>query len=66
MTVRNMDSQTVTSSGTLAEYVVHPATWLHKLSDTTDWGIGALIEPMSIALSALRRANLQLGQVRIG
>ncbi|PWN39811.1 GroES-like protein [Ceraceosorus guamensis] len=47
--------------GTLAEYVAHPASWLHKLSPETDFREGALIEPMSIALASVRRADLKLG-----
>lgn len=48
--------------GTLTRYHVHPAAWLHKLPDEMSFTQGALLEPLSVILAALRQAKLQLGQ----
>ncbi|QIX02293.1 hypothetical protein AMS68_007810 [Peltaster fructicola] len=47
--------------GTLRRYHVHPAAWLHKLPDGMSLEEGALLEPLSVALAGIDRANLRLG-----
>ncbi|KAI0478054.1 alcohol dehydrogenase [Xylaria cf. heliscus] len=41
--------------GTLQERVNHPASWVHKISPTLDDETGALLEPLSVAVQAVRR-----------
>jgi len=48
-------------SGLLRRYVIHPAIWCHKLPDSMSFEDGALLEPLSVALAAVNRANLKLG-----
>lgn len=40
-------------SGALAEFFVVKPSWLHKLPDSVSWTNGALVEPFSVAYSAL-------------
>ncbi|KAM0248866.1 hypothetical protein ACHAQJ_009265 [Trichoderma viride] len=44
--------------GTLQDKVNHPARWVHKLPEGVSSDLGALIEPLSVALHAYRRAAL--------
>lgn len=48
-------------NGTLRRYHVHPAAWLHKLSESTTFEEGALLEPLSVALAGIDRSGLRLG-----
>ncbi|KAJ1367736.1 hypothetical protein KIN20_028714 [Parelaphostrongylus tenuis] len=48
--------------GSLARYVVLDADFCHKLPDNVSYEEGALMEPLSVAVHACRRANLQMGQ----
>ena len=48
-------------SGTLIRYHAHPAAWLHPLPDNISFEEGALLEPLSVALAAVTRAELSLG-----
>ncbi|KZV67758.1 GroES-like protein [Peniophora sp. CONT] len=48
--------------GLLRRYITHPAVWCHKLPDTMSYEDGALLEPLSVALAAVERADLRLGQ----
>ncbi|KAI0530109.1 alcohol dehydrogenase [Xylaria digitata] len=41
--------------GTLQECINHPASWVHKLPPTLDYETGALLEPLSVAVQAVRR-----------
>lgn len=41
--------------GTLQERVNHPARWCHVLPDTVSLAEGALLEPLSVAIHAVRR-----------
>lgn len=41
--------------GTLQERLNHPARWVHKLPDDLDYDIGALLEPLAVAIHAVRR-----------
>lgn len=46
--------------GLLRRYVNHPAVWCHKI-DGMSFEQGALLEPLSVALAGMQRANVQLG-----
>ncbi|ETN70921.1 hypothetical protein NECAME_04772, partial [Necator americanus] len=48
--------------GSLARYVVHDADFCYKLPDNVTFEEGALLEPLSVAVHACRRAHLQMGQ----
>lgn len=48
-------------AGTLTRYHAHPAAWLHRLPDNITFEEGALLEPLSVALAAVTRAELSLG-----
>uniref|UniRef100_A0A158P7Z0 Sorbitol dehydrogenase n=1 Tax=Angiostrongylus cantonensis TaxID=6313 RepID=A0A158P7Z0_ANGCA len=48
--------------GSLARYVVLDADLCYKLPDNVSYEEGALMEPLSVAVHACRRANLQMGQ----
>lgn len=47
--------------GLLRRYVTHPAVWCHKLPDTMTFEDGALLEPLSVALAAVERSGIKLG-----
>lgn len=47
--------------GTFARYHVHPEDWLHVLPDHLSYEEGSLLEPLSVALTAIDRSNLRLG-----
>jgi L-iditol 2-dehydrogenase len=47
--------------GLLRRYVTHPAVWCHKLPDNMSFEDGALLEPLSVALAAVDRAGIKLG-----
>ncbi|KAI1343224.1 sorbitol dehydrogenase [Xylariaceae sp. FL0016] len=49
------------SQGTLQQRVNHPAKWCHKLPAGMSLELGAIVEPMSVAMHARKRANLQPG-----
>ncbi|KAL1957484.1 hypothetical protein VTO42DRAFT_5947 [Malbranchea cinnamomea] len=46
--------------GLLRRYVNHPAVWCHKIGDMS-YEDGALLEPLSVALAAIERSGLRLG-----
>ena len=46
--------------GLLRRYVNHPAVWCHKIGDMS-YEDGALLEPLSVALAGMQRANITLG-----
>ena len=48
--------------GTLQEKINHPAKWCHKLPADMPMELGALLEPMGVALHAFRRSNMEKGQ----
>ncbi|KAI7970170.1 hypothetical protein EIK77_008397 [Talaromyces pinophilus] len=48
--------------GTLQEYYNHPAAFVHHLPESLSFVEGALIEPLSVALQAVRRSKLIAGQ----
>lgn len=47
--------------GTLRRYHVHPQEWLHLLPDELSFEEGSLLEPLSVALAAIDRSGLRLG-----
>lgn len=47
--------------GTLTRWHLHPAEWLHRLPDNVSFEEGALCEPLAVALAAIERADLRLG-----
>ncbi|KAK3943917.1 chaperonin 10-like protein [Diplogelasinospora grovesii] len=49
------------AQGTLQEQITHPAKWCHKLPADVSLDLGAIIEPLSVALHASDRANLPEG-----
>jgi len=46
--------------GLLRRYVNHPAVWCHKIGDMS-YEDGSLLEPLSVALAGVQRANITLG-----
>ncbi|KAK2813850.1 hypothetical protein FQN50_000251 [Emmonsiellopsis sp. PD_5] len=46
--------------GLLRRYVNHPAVWCHKIGSMS-YEDGALLEPLSVALAAVERSGLRLG-----
>ncbi|KAK3311509.1 chaperonin 10-like protein [Chaetomium strumarium] len=49
------------AQGTLQEHITHPAKWCHKLPSEVSLELGALAEPLSVALHASDRARLKPG-----
>jgi L-iditol 2-dehydrogenase len=49
----------------LRRYITHPAVWCHKLPASLSYEDGALLEPLSVALAAVERANLRLGDAAL-
>ncbi|KAJ0421448.1 chaperonin 10-like protein [Aspergillus carlsbadensis] len=47
--------------GTLQEYVNHPAKWCHKLPASLSFDDGALLEPLSVCIHAVRKARMAKG-----
>ncbi|KIW08769.1 L-arabinitol 4-dehydrogenase [Verruconis gallopava] len=48
-------------NGLLRRYVNHPAVWCHKLPDNLTYEDGAMLEPLSVALAGIKRADVRLG-----
>ena len=46
--------------GCLRRYITHPAVWCHKIGDMS-YENGALLEPLSVALAAMERSGVKLG-----
>ncbi|KAL2147395.1 hypothetical protein VTI28DRAFT_9859 [Corynascus sepedonium] len=46
------------AQGTLQEQITHPARWCHKLPSDVSLELGALAEPLAVALHATDRARL--------
>ena len=49
-------------AGLLRRYVNHPAVWCHKIGDM-GYEDGALLEPLSVALAGMQRANITLARI---
>ncbi|KAI4647459.1 hypothetical protein J4E90_004456 [Alternaria incomplexa] len=52
-------------TGLLRRYLKHPAMWCHKLPDSMTFEDGAMLEPLSVALAGMDRANIRLGDPTI-
>ncbi|KAI1177797.1 alcohol dehydrogenase GroES-like domain-containing protein [Nemania sp. FL0916] len=61
MSFRSSAKSVPHAQGTLQTRLNHPAAWCHKLPATLTLEHGALIEPLSVAMHARARANLQSG-----
>eukprot|EP00298_Acanthocystis_sp_HF-20_P025111 c36841_g1_i1.p1 GENE.c36841_g1_i1~~c36841_g1_i1.p1 ORF type:complete len:369 (+),score=163.24 c36841_g1_i1:31-1107(+) len=48
-------------SGALCEYIIHPASFCFKLPESVSYADGALMEPLSVGLHAVQRANISIG-----
>ncbi|ORY13570.1 chaperonin 10-like protein [Clohesyomyces aquaticus] len=46
------------AQGTLQDRVNHPERWCYKLPDSMSLALGALLEPLSVAIHALSRASI--------
>ncbi|EOA90787.1 hypothetical protein ACJQWK_11509 [Exserohilum turcicum] len=46
------------AQGTLQDRINHPAAWCHKLPDDVSLDLGALLEPLGVAIQASKRAQL--------
>ncbi|GME50368.1 Sorbitol dehydrogenase [Neofusicoccum parvum] len=46
------------AQGTLQDRINHPAAWCHKLPEDLSLDLGALLEPLGVAIHATRRAQL--------
>ncbi|KAL2024601.1 hypothetical protein VTK56DRAFT_7644 [Thermocarpiscus australiensis] len=51
--------------GTLQERINHPAVWCHKLPDNISFDSAALLEPLSVAIHAVNRANPAAGSTAL-
>ncbi|CAI4213494.1 unnamed protein product [Parascedosporium putredinis] len=49
------------AQGTLQERINHPARWCHRLPDAVSPHLGALVEPLSVAIHSSNRAALAPG-----
>ncbi|KAK5732980.1 hypothetical protein LTR17_010113 [Elasticomyces elasticus] len=47
--------------GTLQERINHPAEWCYKLPEDVSLDVGALLEPLGVALHAFRRSQMPQG-----
>ncbi|CAG9953887.1 unnamed protein product [Clonostachys rosea f. rosea IK726] len=47
--------------GTLQQRFNHPAQWVHKLPETISFAEGALLEPLAVAIHAVRKADAKNG-----
>jgi D-xylulose reductase len=51
--------------GCLRETVVHPAMFCFKLPDNVSYAEGALVEPLSVGLQAVKKANVKPGDIAL-
>ncbi|KAI1179400.1 sorbitol dehydrogenase [Nemania sp. FL0916] len=51
--------------GTLQERINHPAAWCHKLPDHVSFEAAALLEPLSVGIHAVNRANPSSGSTAL-
>jgi len=47
--------------GTLCQYFAHPADFCFKLPDAISYEMGALLEPLAVAVYSVRRAEIRMG-----
>jgi (R,R)-butanediol dehydrogenase/meso-butanediol dehydrogenase/diacetyl reductase len=57
----NWDFNGLTVDGCLAEYLVTPAYASYKLPDTVSDESGAIVEPLAVAIHAVRQGNVSAG-----
>jgi L-iditol 2-dehydrogenase len=55
-------SGTPPTHGTLARYIAHKASFLHKIPEGMSYATAALVEPISVALGGIQRSELKFGQ----
>lgn len=53
------------SGGGFADYTVFPSEYVHKIPDNMSYERGALIEPITVALHSVRKANFVAGNTAI-
>ncbi len=58
---RNLKCYGTQVDGTFREYISAPLTMLYKIPDSADLRLYALVEPMAVAVYAVREAPVQLG-----
>jgi D-xylulose reductase len=51
--------------GCLRETVVHPSMFTFKLPDNISYAEGAMVEPLSVGLQAVKKANIKPGDVAL-
>jgi D-xylulose reductase len=51
--------------GCLRETVVHPAMFVFKLPEKVSFAEGAMVEPLSVGLQAVKKANIKPGDVAL-
>ena len=51
--------------GCLRETVVHPAMFCYKLPDNISYAEGALVEPLSVGLQAVKKASVKPGDIAL-
>lgn len=51
--------------GCLRETVVHPAMFTFKLPENVSYAEGAMVEPLSVGLQAVKKANIKPGDVAL-
>ncbi|THV65937.1 sorbitol dehydrogenase-like protein [Aureobasidium pullulans] len=51
--------------GTLQGRINHPAKWCHKMPEGMSMELGALLEPLGVAIHAYRRSLMQPGQTAL-
>ncbi|KAI8631661.1 alcohol dehydrogenase GroES-like domain-containing protein [Xylariaceae sp. FL1651] len=61
MSFRSSAKSVPHAQGTLQTRINHPARWCHKLPDALSLELGALMEPLSVAVHARERAQLREG-----
>jgi len=49
-------------NGAIADYIIVEEPYLYKLPEHLSYNAGALIEPLSVAVHAVRRADIKLGE----
>ncbi len=59
---KKMEFMSAPSEGAFVEYAVRPANMCFKMPDSLSYGQGAMAEPLSVALQALKKANVCGGQ----
>eukprot|EP00299_Pterocystis_sp_00344_P017838 c8936_g1_i1.p1 GENE.c8936_g1_i1~~c8936_g1_i1.p1 ORF type:complete len:252 (-),score=41.39 c8936_g1_i1:12-767(-) len=48
-------------SGALCEYITHPSNWCYRLPENISFDQAALVEPLAVAIQAVKRGRVTLG-----